>query len=115
MKVNELVERLDLQTINAADSLEVEITGGYTSDLLSDVMGNISEGMVWITLQTHRNIVAVASLKEVAAVILVGGAELDVDTAEQAVAQGVTVLRSSLPAFELSGRVFEALKEKPGA
>ena len=49
------------------------MTGGYCSDLLSDVMGNACEGEIWITLQTHKNIMAVAALKEVAAILLVKG------------------------------------------
>lgn len=110
MKVNELAETLGLKVINKGEGFDTEITGGYTSDLLSDVMGNIDEGMVWITIQVHRNTIAVASLKEVAAVILINDAGLDGDTLQQAVNEGVTVLSTDMPAFEASGRIYELLK-----
>ena len=71
MKVSDLVKRFNLKIFSGKNGLENEISGGYVSDLLSDVMGNAAEGEVWITLQTHQNVLAIASLKELAAVILV--------------------------------------------
>ena len=67
MTVRELATQLKLEVCCGAAGLDKEIKGGYTSDLLSDVMGNAREGNIWITLQTHKNIMAIASLKELAA------------------------------------------------
>ena len=64
MKVCDLVKMLNLTVFCGEEGLDTEITGGYTSDLLSDVMGHIEEGMLWITMQTHQNILAVATLKD---------------------------------------------------
>lgn len=66
MTVRELATQLKLEVCCGAAGLDKEIKGGYTSDLLSDVMGNAREGNIWITLQTHKNIMAIASLKELA-------------------------------------------------
>lgn len=110
MKVNELAEKLGFDMVNRGADPECDVTGGYTSDLLSDVMGNIEEGMIWITLQVHRNIIAVASLKEVAAILLINGAELDGESLKQAEKEGVTVLSTPMPCFEASGRIYELLK-----
>ena len=71
MKVCDLVKMLNLTVFCGEEGLDTEITGGYTSDLLSDVMGHAQEGDVWVTLQTHKNVMAIASLKEIAAIILV--------------------------------------------
>ena len=71
MTVADIVKALDLKVFSGNEGLNQEIAGGYTSDLLSDVMGNADAGMVWITLQTHINVMAIASLKELAAIILV--------------------------------------------
>ena len=71
MKVCDLVKMLNLTVFCGEEGLDTEITGGYTSDLLSDVMGHIEEGMLWITMQTHQNILAVATLKDVSAVLIV--------------------------------------------
>lgn len=109
MKLNELAEQLGLQVLVAGAEPDALVTGGYTSDLLSDVMGNIDEGMVWITLQVHRNTVAVAALKEVAAVILIGGAMPDDETIAQATAEGVAILTTQMSAFETSGRIYQLL------
>jgi len=84
MKVRELVEKLDLKIFCGEEHLDREIKGGYVSDLLSDVMGFAQEGHVWMTLQTHKNVIAIASLKELACVILVKGFQPDPDMLEQA-------------------------------
>lgn len=106
MKLNDLVAELGLTVLNKGENFDRMIMGGYTSDLLSDVMGNVEEGMVWITLQVHRNTIAVASLKEVAAVVLIGGAQPDEDTLEQARNEGVTLLSTEMSSFEASGRIY---------
>lgn len=111
MRVNGLIELFDLKIINRAEGLEREITGGYTSDLLSDVMGNAESGMVWITIQTHKNVVAVASLKDFTAVVLANGSTLAPEVFKAAFKEGVTVLSSEMSAFELSGRIYHELQK----
>jgi len=106
MKLLDLIEKLSLKVMSARDCLDVEVTGGYASDLLSDVMANSNEGNVWVTLQAHENIVAVASLRGLAGIVLVGGREPERDTVEKAVAEKVPILVSSLAAFELVGRLY---------
>ncbi|MBN2743792.1 hypothetical protein LX69_01229 [Breznakibacter xylanolyticus] len=112
MKVSDLVNELSLTVFSGQAGLDHDVTGGYTSDLLSDVMGNVDEGQVWITLQTHRNIMAVASLKEVAAVILVKGLEPAADTMVQSHEEGIPLLGTSLEAFEISGRLYQLLNPR---
>ncbi|HHF51721.1 MAG TPA: serine kinase, partial [Candidatus Aminicenantes bacterium] len=64
MKLNKIKKDLNLKILTAKKFLDNEVKGGYTSDLLSDVMANSKEKYIWITLQVHLNIVAVAKLKE---------------------------------------------------
>ena len=85
MTVQELVNALNLKVFCGQGNLDHEIKGGYTSDLLSDVMGFAKEGQVWITLQTHKNVLAIASLKELAAILLVKGNQPEEDMLEQAI------------------------------
>lgn len=110
MKVSDLVEKFGLKVIAGKAGLNNEITGGYVSDLLSDVMGNAAEGEVWITLQTHQNVMAIATLKDLAAVILVKGFEPDEDTIEHSNEEGVPILGTDLGTFEITGEIFNALK-----
>lgn len=107
MTVQDLVNKLDLSVRSDNDRLDKTVTGGYVSDLLSDVMANSSPGNVWITMQAHANIVAVASLKELAAVIIVQGREPQDDTVRRARDEQVTILGTELPAYTLAGRLYE--------
>lgn len=109
MKVSELIEKFELKVFADGDTPDREIAGAYVSDLLSDVMGNASENQVWITLQTHQNVVAIASLLDLAAVILVNGHEPDADALAHSSEQGITLLGTSLTTFEMAGRLYSSL------
>jgi len=106
MTIQEVVDKSQLEILAQHDGLEKEVTGGYASDLLSDVIANSRAGNLWVTLQTHRNIVAVATLKELAAIILVNGRAPDPETLEKAQEEKVILLGTRLPAFELIGRLY---------
>lgn len=110
MKVYDLVRELNLTVFSGEEGLDTEITGGYTSDLLSDVMGHIEEGMLWITMQTHQNILAVATLKDAAAVLIVNGAAPDDETLQKGREEAVPLLGTHLSAFEASGKIYQLLK-----
>jgi predicted transcriptional regulator len=112
MKVNEIVDKFDLKVLTAADRLDVEVSGGYTSDLLSDVMANSRPGNIWITLQTHQNIVAVAKLKSLAAVVLVNNRMPDQETLKSAEDEKVPLLSSGDPAFKISAKLYNRLEIK---
>ena len=107
MKLTELVAKMELDVRTAADRLDVEVTSGYASDLLSDVIGHANEGDLWMTLQAHQNIVAVAIMKSLSGIVLVNGREPDEKTTRKAAAEGVPIMISKMPTFELVGRLFE--------
>jgi predicted transcriptional regulator len=109
MTVEQLSQQLDLTVFGGNAGLQTEITGGYTSDLLSDVMGFAAAGNVWITLQSHKNVMAIASLKELAAIVLVKGFTPDQDTLEQANEENIPILGSKEQAFELSAKIHNLL------
>ena len=106
MTLADLAEKLELVPAAAAGRLGNEVTGGYASDLLSDVIGNAEAGNLWVTLQIHQNVVAVASMKDLAGIVLVNGRRPDEDTIQKAEAEGIPVLVSRLPAFELVGQLY---------
>jgi predicted transcriptional regulator len=112
MKISDIVKELDLKIISGLNGLSNEIKGGYVSDLLSDVMGNAKEGEVWITLQTHQNIIAVGSLKDIAAIIIVKGFVPEADTIEKSNLENIPVLSTELDTFNIAGRLFEILKKE---
>ena len=114
MRLSELVQALNLQVRSAPERLDAEVKGGYASDLMSDVIANAREGSVWVTLQTHVNIVAVAAMKELAGIILVNGREPQGETMEKGKEKKIPILVSSLPAFELIGRLHALGLPGPG-
>ncbi len=107
MRLKEVVAALGLEVRSGADKLEREVRGGYASDLLSDVMAHSKSGDLWITLQVHLNIVAVATLNDLVGIVLVNGREPEGPTLSKAEAEGVPLLVSSRPAFDLVGRLYE--------
>jgi len=107
MTLREIAEKLELDVLAEAPGLDRQVTGGYVSDLLSDVIAHGRPGNLWVTLQTHRNVLAVASLKELAGVVLVNGRRPDAETLAQAREERIALLASRLPAFELVGRLYE--------
>jgi len=107
MTLKEIAEKLNLSVRCGQDKLDLEVTGGYSSDLLSDVIANSKPGNVWITMQIHVNIVAVAVLKELAAIIIVQGREPAADTLKKATVEKVAILVSRLPAYETAGKLYE--------
>lgn len=109
MTVKDIKTTLQLETLSGEKGLDREVTGGYVCDLLSDVMGNSKEGQVWITLQTHKNVMAIASLRDLAAVILINGLKPDADTAAQSELEGIPILGTKVPAFETAGRLYELM------
>ncbi len=112
MRVSELIEKYGLKVFSGNAGLDNEISGGYVSDLLSDVMGFASENQVWITLQTHQNIMAIASLKDLAAVILVKGLLPGEDTLKHSAEEGIPLLGTEMETFEMAGKLFATLNEE---
>jgi len=110
MKVSDLIRQLDLKLFSGESGIERDIRGGYVSDLLSDVMGFAEEGEIWITLQTHQNVAAVASLKELPAILLVKGFEPEPETIKHSNEEGIPILGTSLTTFEITGRIYNLLK-----
>ncbi|HSW10182.1 MAG TPA: serine kinase [Bacillota bacterium] len=107
MTLERIIEELGLKRLTPPGTGEQrEVRWGYCSDLLSDVMAHAQSGDVWITLQTHQNIVAVAMMTDVAGVIFPRGLPPDADTLEKATAEAVPLLSSERTAFELAGRLY---------
>jgi predicted transcriptional regulator len=110
MNLETIVQSLHLKVKYGAELLNVEVRGGYVGDLLSDVMANSHKGDLLITRQIHQNIVAVASLNELAGIVVVQGAEPAAETLEKAAREKVPLLVADLPAFEVAGRVYRMLE-----
>ena len=111
MKVQDLVDSLGCKVISGKAGLDREIDGCYVSDLLSDVMGNADAGNIWITLQTHKNVMAVASLKELSCIIMVKNLIPSDDTLNQSEDEGIPILSTSMATFEVAGKIYNLINK----
>ncbi len=110
LTVSELANKLGLQIFCGKENIDRIVKGGYVSDLLSDVMGNASEGEAWITLQSHMNVIAIASLKDLPCVIFVKGIVPPPEVVDKANEEGIALLGSTGQTFNLAGKIYQLLE-----
>jgi hypothetical protein len=104
--VQQIIADLELEVLTPPAQTDCAVTGGYASDLLSDVMAHAKPGNLCVTLQIHQNIVAVAALKELTGIIIVQGRELEKDTLDKARSEQVCLLRTARNSFDIVGRMY---------
>ena len=108
MNLQEIIQKLDLKLLTSSKDFQDTIpTGGYSSDLLSCVMAGAKPGNLWITLQAHINIVAVAALGDIAAIIITENALPPEDVIEKANQQNVTLLSTPLGNYQIAGQLWD--------
>ena len=106
MELQEIIKSLSLKVETPSEDLHREVTGAYVSDMLSDVMGNSKEGFLWVTIQVHLNIIAVASLKNLSGIILVNSRVPAEDTLKKAIEEKIPIMTTPLSAFDLVGMLY---------
>jgi len=109
MKLKGIVEELGLEVKSRVSNLNKEVSGGYASDLLSDVIANAKKDNIWITLQIHQNIVGVATLKELTGIIIVNGRKPEEETLRKAGEEDIPIMVTGLTAFEIIGKLYRML------
>jgi len=108
MNLNEIIQNLNLKVLtNSKDFSTINVKSGYCSDLLSCVMTGAEPEGLWITLMSHSNIVAVAALLDLAAIIITEDAQPDQQTIDKANEKDITMLSSADPNFEIIGKLWE--------
>jgi len=112
MKLSTIVNELQLTPL--VELCDQEVTSAYASDLLSDVVGNAQAGTLLITIQVHRNVVAVASLVGLSAVVIVHGRRPEDDVLEAARENKINLLSTPCTAFTLAGRLYQLGLRAPG-
>ncbi len=105
MKLKEIIEKLSLKVLTNLE--DKEVTGVYISDMLSDVMSKAKPGNLWVTIQTHKNIVAAANLIDISAVIISQGTNVPEDTIELANRYKVVIISTDDSTFALGGKLYQ--------
>ena len=103
MTVREAVELLSLQVCAGAGGLEAEVSEGIACDLLSVVLSHAPRGALWITVQCHPNVVAVAQMVGLAGIVIAHGFEPEEETRARAEAEGLPVLTTTESTFAVAG------------
>lgn len=109
MNVNDVINKLNLNILVQGDTTR-EVSDCYVGDLLSWVMGRAPEDSIWLTVMGNINSIAVATLADVACIVLVENASLDNDAKQKAEALDVTILQSEENAYHLATKIYELLK-----
>jgi len=104
MTTQELIDVLGLKALSNFEHREVN--GVFISDMLSDVMAGARSGNVWVTVQTHKNIVPAANLVDVSAIIITNGKTVPLETIELATKHNIAILSTDYMTFELVGRLY---------
>lgn len=108
MNIKDILPLIDARVLTPEADLNKEVLCGYTCDLLSWVMAHGQEGMAWVTVQIHLNVIAVAALHDMACVIMPEGIEMEKESLEKAAEEGVCVLQSPLSGYEICGKLYAA-------
>lgn len=106
LKLSSVITAVQAQPLT--DPAAVDITGCYISDLLSDVLAHAQPGMLWVTLQTHRNVISTASMKDISAVLFTTGRKPAPAIIAEAEVGNITLLTTPLTTYEAAGRLWEA-------
>lgn len=103
MKTKDILGNLDKVTVHACPESDCEITRGFTGDLLSFVMGSAPEGALWVTIQNHVNVAAVAILKEIPLILLASGRSPSPELREQCIKEKIALATVDMDSFDLCG------------
>ncbi len=104
--IKEIINEFGLAVHSGSADNEKNVSAGYAGDLLSDVIANAEKDCIWVTMQIHENIVAVAVMKELAAIILVNGRKPEDATLQKARRENVMILSTDMSAFEIVGKLY---------
>jgi hypothetical protein len=103
--LKEIIEKLKLETVSSSHPADQPVVGGYAADLLSCAMKGAKKDYIWVTLQSHLNVVAVASLLSLAGVIITEGNRPDEETITRAEKEGITLMVTPKTTFTVVGQL----------
>jgi serine kinase of HPr protein (carbohydrate metabolism regulator) len=112
IKLQEYLEKIDHQVLNPELPLDkVELSTGYVSDLLSDVMGSAKDNMAWFTIMRHMNVIAVASMADIPCIIFGKNTPPEQAVIDKATEEGIVLIKTSLPVFDAAGVLYKLLHQ----
>ena len=107
MTIRSIAETLSLQILCSEGNLDRDVEGGYASDMLSCVMAGAQQGNIWVTLLTHLNVIAVAVLLEIPAIVVTENSSVDATVLKKAEEEGIVVLHTTEDTYTVVGKLYE--------
>lgn len=104
MKISKIVEELGLEV--CCGDCEMEVQYGCVGDLLSEVMAHAKPNSIWVTVQSHVNVVAVSVIAGIRAIVLCNGHNFSDEAVKKAESEGICLLRSDKSPFEIVGKLY---------
>jgi len=108
MRLKQIADKCSLQKVVFCSNDEIET--GYCGDLMSDVIANADSNSIWITIQAHKNSIAVALIKDIKAIVFSNNVEMNQDLIEKAKEEKINLLRSEKNSFYISGMIYQLLE-----
>ncbi len=112
MKLSQIIDKCALQKVVFCS--DEEIKTGYCGDLMSDVIAHASNDSVWITIQAHKNSIAVALIKDIRAIIFTNNVEVNQELREKAREENINLLRTEKNSFQICGLLYQLLEGNSG-
>ena len=110
MKITEIINKCELEQILLCSDYEVKT--GYCSDLMSDVMAHAKPDSVWITIQSHKNSIAVAIIKDINTIIFTNDVTIEPEVITKAREESINLLRTKKDSFTVCGEIYCMLEAK---
>lgn len=108
MRLQDIIETLELEILTDPSGIkDQEPQYGYASDMLSCVMAAAKAKSLWVTLQAHLNIVAVATLLELTAIIITEGNHPEPEVVKKANQESIVLLATQNNTFQTAGKLWE--------
>ena len=108
MKLSDIISELELEVLNKGPiNKDVDIQNGYACDLLSQVLASVKSDSIWITIQSHLNIIGVATMAGIKAIVVCEDHDVPGEVISKADEENVALLKSGQNAFQLSGKLYE--------
>ena len=109
MKLSQIVDYCQLEKVVFSE--DEEINRGYSGDLMSDVMANAKSNSIWITIQAHKNSIAVALIKDIKAILFTNNVPISEEVIEKAKEEDINLFRTHKDSFTVSGEIYAMMEE----
>ncbi|MCK5038949.1 MAG: iron-sulfur binding hydrogenase [Thermoplasmata archaeon] len=107
MRLSDIVSKLGLENVNRKLDEDMDIHHGYCCDLLSNVLSATPPNSIWMTIQSHQNIIGVATMADISVIIVCEGFDVPGDVIDKADEENIMIFKSQENAFQLSGKLYE--------